>query len=529
MAGQPLRLGPFVGGINTSSDPTAIADSELQDCVNMELDIDGSLVSRPPIQTAPDLSGSWTERIVLLGVGVFSSGIYLFGSNSNGLYYFFNNNWVLIQANFQAVDCVQYADVVYFLHYPRVGVSPLAKWSPTGGFSTISNANLDTMLGAFPGGGALTIFKERLFICPGRNKPSNNSRLIFSDPGNPEAYSTTTQFIDVKPGDGQKLICAVPYDDNLILFKNDSTYVLSYTSKPADAELLAINGTIGASQERCVVPYENSLFIYHEGWVYEMTNYNFNRINTKVPFVLDTTTPDTRAEEVFLCRMGDRLIVRYYNRIYVFGLRTRTWSRWESADTNLHNFGPLVSMPNGLSHAANEAYYAGSSILSNKKVYLIKDGFSSTDVEKNGSTSVPIKCRINTKNYDLANSHQFKKLNWWGADVVANQSVTGTANPVIFGFIPTWEMLANQNKIWSDLSSTTWATTASSASVSSTVSASGSGTLRRFLRFPKALRFRQISFQVELQTDGSTADGPVKIFSLTIYAATKQTMTKAVN
>ena len=44
---EALRLGPFVGGINTASDATAVADSELVDCVNFELDIDGSLVGRP--------------------------------------------------------------------------------------------------------------------------------------------------------------------------------------------------------------------------------------------------------------------------------------------------------------------------------------------------------------------------------------------------------------------------------------------------------------------------------------------------
>lgn len=526
MPGQPLRLGPFIGGLNTSSDPTAVADAELVDCVNLELDIDGSLVSRPPIQTTNDLSNVWTERIVLLGVAVFPSGNWIVGSNANGTFVYNSGNWIQISNTFQASSMVQYADVVYLLAKPNA-VNCLAKWSPAVSFTLINPANLSTMMGGDKGGGALTIFKERLFIVPGRNKQQNKSRLIFSDPGNPEAYSTTTQFIDVKSGDGQVLMDLITYDDNLILFKNDSTYVLSYTSRPADAELLNINTTIGATRERCVVAYENSLYVYHEGWVYEVTNYIFNRINTKVPFFYDSAAPGPRVEEVFLCLFGDRLIARYYNRVYVYGLKTKTWSRWESANPELHNFGPLVGVPNNVVQAVNDEYYAGSSIQNNERVFVIKNGFSSTDEEKVGSTPVDIQCSITTKNYDLANSYQFKKLNWWGADVVTDNPVTGVANPVIYGFIPTWGMLANQGKKWSDL--LTWGTPLVSASVSSSVSVSGSGTFRRFLKFPKALRFRQINFQLFLSTNGATTNGPVKIFSITIFAATKQVLTKAVN
>src|SRR5688572_1571561 len=43
-----LQLGPFHGGINNYSDMSAIADQELVDCVNFDIDLDGSLKTRPP-------------------------------------------------------------------------------------------------------------------------------------------------------------------------------------------------------------------------------------------------------------------------------------------------------------------------------------------------------------------------------------------------------------------------------------------------------------------------------------------------
>jgi hypothetical protein len=50
MPGAPIQVGPFIGGLNTFSDATAIADNELTVCENFELDLDGSLKSRPPIE-----------------------------------------------------------------------------------------------------------------------------------------------------------------------------------------------------------------------------------------------------------------------------------------------------------------------------------------------------------------------------------------------------------------------------------------------------------------------------------------------
>lgn len=526
MAGSPLRLGPFVGALNTSSDPTAIADSELVECLNFELDIDGSLISRPPIQSTIDMSATWTERIVLLGVAVFSSGNYIIGSNTNGTFYFNSGAWTLINAAFKSSSMVQYNDLVYLLSEPNA-TNSLAQWSPSGGYTLLNPANLTTMMGADRGGGALTIFKERLFIVPGKIKTANQSTLIFSDAGAPQTYTTTTQFVNIHPGDGQRLIDLVVSDDNLVLLKEDSSYVMSYTSRPSDAEILNINTTIGATTKRNVVSYENSIFVYHEGWVYEMVNYDFQRINTKVPFVYDATAPSPRAEEVFLCLFGDRLIVRYYNRIYVYGLRTKTWSRWESSNSELHNFGPLVALPSNVTQAVNDEFYAGSSILANERVYVIKNGFSSTDEENIASTPVTINSSIQTKNFDLANSFQYKKMNWWGADVVTNTPVIGTANPIVFGFTTTWGLLFNQSKTWDSLSM--WSAPLTSASVSTSVSAVGSGTFRRFLKFPKALRYRQINFQLAFTNSGATTDGPVKLFSLTVFTSTKEVVSQAVN
>ena len=71
MTTQILRLGPFNGGLNIGSDPVLVQDNELINCLNLELDIDGSLVSRPAIQIAE--TGAANQRLLVFGSVVFNN------------------------------------------------------------------------------------------------------------------------------------------------------------------------------------------------------------------------------------------------------------------------------------------------------------------------------------------------------------------------------------------------------------------------------------------------------------------------
>ncbi len=718
--GKPLRIGPFLGGLNLGSDPTAIADAELVTCKNFELDIDGSLISRPPIQELEGQAG-WTERIVLLCAAIFNGVYYLIGSNSNGVYYYTGNTWTLITATFRAAAAVQYADKVYMVPHPSSGTG--GKWDPSGGFTAVA---------AIPKGQACVIHKERLFVAPGTASTSNTTRLTFSDAGNFDAW-TGSNFIDVGQGDGTKLIDVTVYQDNLLLFKDQTTYVLAYDVRPTDAVVRKISQTIGVEGQFCVVNYENQVYVFHNGWVYEIVNYDFHRLNTKVPFPLDTTAPSAFSAEPFcLSILGDRLIVRYYNKTYVYGLRTKTWTEWSSDRSATHYFGPIVATR----ETTGDKFYAGSSITAFRSLiqlfdgrsasvkeqtfdplYIINDTFTRVtangwgnsdtgqtwaidpgnllanfatdgakasishstrnftrslqlltstvangDVKVNVASSVlatggtltsnltfrrtdtanaylcqlvwqttgqvdinlysvvasvatllgtatlsgtyvanefytirvrfvgsslrvkayksasqepngwniavtnadwstgvigvsgivssgntnvlpvltywdslqigdltsqifDITCRIKSKNFDMAVSNQFKKLWHWGADVTTNRNITGIANVIVVTFAVTWDQLAIYT--WEQLS--TWDQPLTEVPQVVTVNSTGTGTARRFARFKKSLRYRQINFEVVLVTDGSTGDGPARIFTLMIQTETKQGVSKAIS
>jgi hypothetical protein len=586
--GQPLRLGPFLGGLNTGSDPTAIADAELATCLNMELDIDGSLISRPPLKELAG-PGGITERFVCLCDAVFAGTHYLIVSNSNGVFYYSGGSWGTITTTVQSYAAVQYADKVYIVARPG-SANPGGKWDPSGGFVAVA---------AIPKGQACVIHKERLFIAPGILSTTNASRLSFSDPGNFDTWPGAN-IIDVSQGDGTNLMDLTVYQDNLLLFKNHSTYVLAYDIRPADAVVRKISNTIGVPAQYCVLNYENQVYCFHNGWVYEIINYDFNRLNTKVPFIRDATAPTTfAAENTFIGLVGDRLVIRFLRKVYAYGLRTRTWSEWDSVEDPLHYFGPIVKVKMD----TGPEFYAGSSLLANLTLIRILDGRDSTNVEtvinrrqgtgnatsatldyiqttdasasdmfvddicqlcdaaavpkeatlfrvtnkvsSGGNTKIyftpnsavaavstdrliaipTIKCNIKTKNFDMAISHQFKRLWWWGADVSTNREITGIATPIVVSFNVTWDQLSAFR--WDQLN--TWAQPLTSPSQIKTIQATGTGTQRRFAKFLNSLRYRQINFEVRLITDGGTVDGPARLFTMLIITASKQTVPRGVN
>ncbi len=522
MSGQAVKLGPFIGGINTASDPSAVADNELVDAVNFELDLDGSLVCRPPIVETVNNFLSWTERIVFIGSATLGGVNYVIGSNSDGTWAFDGTTWTLIRVNLHASIALQFQDLLFVVAQPG-SVNNGGFWD---GAVWTTDANM-------PKGESAVFHKARLFIAPGLLQGGAAAhQLKYTDPI-PIAAPTplvwgVANVISVGQGDGQNLVEVIIYNDNLLLFKRDSTYVFAYDVQPIDAVLRKVNSKIGVTYRHCVVQYENSVFIYHEANIYEVINYDFQRVNFKVPFALDTSAPSTRAELVFLSLLGDRLIVRYFNSIYAYGLKTKTWTRWDSASVDLRNFGPLVAMPKTTIVGTPDLYYAGSSLLSVRKDFVIADGYDASTFEKNlAGTPFDIVCTVLTKNYDLSDTMHYKRLFWWGIDVVSMRDVVAIANPINAVNTVRWSQLAGMT--WGSLAAVTWGSPLSSVISVETDVVDTSTIGRKFIKLLNSMRWRQINFRVTLLCNGTTAQGPARLFSLTAIVGLKQTVVKQVS
>jgi hypothetical protein len=143
--------------------------------------------------------------------------------------------------------------------------------------------------------------------------------------------------------------------------------------------------------------------------------------------------------------------------------------------------------------------------------------FDSTSLEE-------MVCKFQTKNYDYE-MPSFKKLYWWGADVVSQGNVNVVAHPIVFHTTISWDQLDLET--WDSFKSWDQMLTALPV-IGDSVGTIGGGS-RKFLRFLRTLRFRQIYFTVEIATDGSESRAPAKVFNLTTYIAVKQSPSQKIS
>ncbi len=555
---QELEIGPFAGGINTYSDPAQIADDEMVDCINFDLSLDGSLVSRPPWKTLDARKFTSTATgsnppdsyQLIIGTGTYESNRFVIISSSHEgaaasyIYYVDGINAGVIAkiADGAHSKAHRYANDIYLV--PDIGSDGLGvKYALAGG--------LVTAIASMPVGYASIIYKDRLWIS-GRRNVTNNSRLFFSDLANFTSWPGTN-FFDINPGDGDAVNELAVYQDNIVVFKDNATYVLAYDTGPAQAVLQVINTDVGAMGPRCVDSYENSVFVLKYNQVYEMSNYDFVRVSVKLPFDYDDAVPSVAPYTVggqswkypfWLRVVGDRLVVRFYNRIYVYHLRLRGWTRWDSEDVNLKYLGPIMRLDNTNTSLLRgfDTYVAGSTLAKGMdsqgtgtsgnwsmyfKIFKMEDRYELSATENGNITpvAVDIKLSMTTKQFDVGLSHRFKRLMHWGIDCYTGRDVTGTLYPFSVAYKVTWSQLSLHK--WSQLNTWEYPLTALPTTTQSV--SSSSGIHIKFVRFPKSLRFRLLQFKIDMLTKGNTTDGPAYIYSITAFIGAKQIVPKAVN
>ncbi len=517
MPQETLRLGPFIGGLNLGSDPVLVADNELIDCLNFELDINGALVSRPAIQVA--FQGAQNQRLLIFGSVVFGGVLYLFATRNSQTFVSSNggSSWTQLNPGGLSRECKTmevYNNTVWLPATPGSANGGMS-WTPGGGAVAVA---------AIPRAEKCIVHKNRLYVCPGESATSNESRLSFSQ----SADFTTwpgTNFIDVQPGDGDTLNNILVYQDNLLLFKGESTHVLAYDLDPVDAILREINSVVGSNGSYGVVQYENTAYSLHRNKVYEINNFNFNLLNLKVPPVFDNSLPTgttARYENQHLSVLGERLVVRYFNRTYVYNLRTKSWGEWRKTDDTStiewHIFGPLVRARD-LTGSGLDDYYTGYSFdvsSGGYKVIKIKDGRFSGASEGTGSHK--FYCIATTKDYDMADPVRYKKLFWWAADLISGEDIVGSITPITLVNSMTWDALTTER--WADLE--TWGDpTMVAVAFSETITGDGISATNKTIKFGKTLRFRKANFSIRLETNG-TPEQPTKLFQMVSVVAVKQ-------
>jgi hypothetical protein len=359
MPREPLVIGPFAGGLNTYDDPTAVKDTELVEALNWDPGLEGSLRSRPPFQNIfKPLPLGVGGGMKFLGFFYGSASTYhLIASDGISSTWAFNGTaWSLITSTFSASAIAQF-DNKAWLTSPVGEVDPGGYWTPGGGF--VADADM-------PRGDTIVSFKSRLWVSPGKGN-ANGTRVYYSKVLGQPNFWQSPSFVDVGQGDGQEVVLLTTYYNTLVAFRTQSIYAFSFNADPAQGSVALLVPGVGLTSKDCLIAYENYLYFMYDEKAYAFINNSAQQINLKVPFTATSQANITIPFSVSL--FNNRAIFHYYDTMYVYSLRTKTWTRWKSPE---HGAIGQIMSPQGI--LTDEAYVNSSALVSTVPPYLT-EGF----------------------------------------------------------------------------------------------------------------------------------------------------------
>ena len=502
MAIEDIRLGPFVGGLNTASDPTAIGDTELAELRNFEMDDVGALVNRPPIEYVTYFNLPANGGVEILGYYFEPGGVarLIATDRVSNTYWFDGNQWTLLTGRaFSAM--VQYRDELWLITAPG-NANTGGKWTPAGGF--VADANI-------PQGSVIVSHKDRLWVGSGKDALTNGSRLYISTLVLAAInWPASKLYVNISAGDGQNIVDILVYQSDIVIFKERSSYRFSFAADPALGTVQKISSTIGASNTGCVVEYQTQVFVLYNNKLFEFSSYNFQEVNSQVP--LKANNPSSTLWKPYgLSAWSGRIIVNYYDVTFVYSLKTRTWSTWTSKIADLEFMGRFWEIPNGRSDQPSA--FLAPTARNKGGLYRITDAITAAAEEMD--------CYLVTKNYDYQSPAKFKKLAYSVIDIIGNVSLTVETKPISYTRYITWDQA--ELRTWDEASAFTWERpTDASNDIVETIPVEGAAFGRKVVKTSKALRFRQIAFKVSGKTYGNSATAPLRVFSITTFVGDKE-------
>lgn len=363
--GKPVKIGPFVGGLNNISSAGESKDNEVVELVNFELALDTSLISRPPIEvvsgTASNLANQWDVlgiyRItsanwfvvvnVPTGATTYDIRAYPLGDFSASPTAIKTTTGV----NNKVVTFVQYNDWCYF--NVNTGATDT-------GFRWKNGTALES-IAAMPRGGAMLTWEDRIWVSADGTGATGNYvwwSTVDSTGPKPNTWNTAVDFFNTDPGSGGLNTALLALTNSLLIFKEDATYRFSFPASPKNGDLSNVSRMIGTAGPTSVIPFESYCFVYDQGRVYELINTRFSQINLNVNFTLDSSmSVDGTAPGVDMSIVGRRLVIRYFNTMYVYNVDTRTWTQWQSVSGTP---GKFIELPSDSASAVQSKFLSAS-------------------------------------------------------------------------------------------------------------------------------------------------------------------------
>ena len=340
MPGKSVGIGPFKGGLNNVSLSGEAEDSEVVVLRNLEVGEDFALTSRPPFQyvassyiAGASVNNSWK----ILGIYRFTSTEWYLmcvkptGATTADLIAVLNGDFAGTIITVKSLTDTTNNVITAFSQIDNVAYFCLAQSATINGFKWVKGGAL-TDIAAMKKGTTMVAYKNRLWIS-GLSDSDKSSRVYFSAIGvggyTPDVWNAE-DFLDVAAGEGGFITALLPLNSSLLIFKNDGTWRFSYPSAPKNGQVDKVSGSIGAATATSVVEFENYVYVYDQGRVYELVNSTYTHLNRFVKFSEDPESVDAIAPGVDMSVVNRRILVRYFNTLFAYNVDTRSWSQWHS-------------------------------------------------------------------------------------------------------------------------------------------------------------------------------------------------------
>lgn len=543
----------FIGGLNNYWDQSSIQDNELAKLVNFEVSTNGALSSRPPIWYEYDALGgivytpAANEPIDVIGTYVRADGarsLVVVTDDKTWLYSVENKAWTQIAA-FRASDCTQFQNKVVLA-------------STTEGAGGYWEAGVFTNTPTMPALGGIELFQNRFFGF-GIQGTNTANTIYWSDitTAGVEGESNSIWnwqdaqgyfYVEIGAGDGQWVTAMAQGYNDIVIFRNKSTYRFSYGELPEEGSMQVMQQDIGAETARCVVKFENAHFVLSGKTLYKYQNWLYYPLNAE-RVNLEKSDEFTPRFEHAVSIVGRRCLVWHGGKLYAYNLDTSTWSEWQSQ----RRVGYFVTVPRQSEDDKEELYFGisgdsdvVSDIATDYALFRTRDRVVVPGAGGTQNTEEMV-CSLQTKIYDFATPVEWKRLFFWSADIATARTVRAVAVPVAIterAVAVSWDELSqdgvydngfynfdelSQEDAFDEIFST-WDRPKTPGTVESVIDDFPIGTLTRLVtKLDQSLRFRRIYFELYLTCDGTVTTSPVQVFSLTPMVGIKAKVAKGAN
>lgn len=329
-----ISLDKFTG-LDTVADWAMTPDDKLVACRNLDLTDQGFLKKRSGFSTITSSALQSSKAIRLLArytTPTFDRLIYHVAADLD-LFYCLpdgTSNTTISTSTGSVIEWAAQYGTELFLIYKN---QDLSRYNGTvyAGFAITDPHSWGTHL---------VFWKDRGWIV---NSDSNYDVLRYSNIAAFTGGSDWANSEDIGFGDGDYLVCTVPYNDQLIIFKSKSTWMLDTggSADPDDWILRTLNPNIGCVSRSTPVVFENLLYFESHDGVYRTDLSNFEELSAPIRdrFVARAIDRNTTTYADFAAIIDDRYILYTDDgvspKFWIYNLRVGGWTEYTPGSSNI--------------------------------------------------------------------------------------------------------------------------------------------------------------------------------------------------